>query len=191
MKTIKLIITILLLATVLLSFQPDDEKQFEFSYPKRDKTKITLKAHNFKKFSKEWRGTDYYYYAEGKDGMICSVLYYKLNDDEKLTLVDAPKAAMNGPEINAAYAFAYFINYSNLKKYEDNNASWGQATDDFMFQQNDIRNFNGIKINQKHMYAYCMPDKDLFVNIHLSKVNCTAEDSTTMRQILMSLSKLK
>jgi hypothetical protein len=191
MKNAKRIVGIVVITTGLLSFKIDEAKLFEFSYPKRDKTTVTLKAENFKKFSKEWRGSDYYYFAEGKDGMICSILYYKLNDDEKVSLVDAPKIAIGGPDISPAYPFTYFTTYSNLKKYEENAFSWGQPNDDFMFQQNDIINFDGVKINQKHMYGYCMVDKDLFVNIHLSKVHCTSEDSTTMRQILSSLIKLK
>jgi len=191
MKNLKQLIGILAVATVLLSFGFDEVKLFEFSYPGRDKTSLTLQAENFKRFSKEWRGSDYYYYAAGKDGMICSILYYKLNDDEKTSLVDAPKTAMGGPDISPAYPFTYFTTYSNLKKYEENVNSWGQASDDFMFQQNDITNFNGVKVDQKHMYGYCMADKDLFVNIHLSKVNCSSADSTTMRAILDSLTKMK
>jgi hypothetical protein len=191
MKNLKRVIGILVITAGLLSFKFEEEKLFEFTYPRRDKTTITFKAQNFKKFSKEWRGSDYYYYAEGKDGMICSVLYYKLNDDEKVSLVDVPKVAIGGPDISPAYPFTYFTTYSNLKKYEENTSSWGQPTDDFMFQQNDITNFNGAKISQKHMYAYCMADNDLFVNIHLSKVNCTSADSTAMREILNSLTKLK
>jgi hypothetical protein len=191
MKNVKRLIGILVITAGLFSFTFDEEKLFEFAYPRREKTTITLKAPNLKKFSREWRGSDYYYYAEAKDGMICSVLYYKLNDDEKASLVDVPKNAIGGPDISPAYPFTYFTTHSNLKKYEENTSSWGQPTDDFMFQQNDITNFNGAKFNQKHMYGYCMVDNDLFVNIHLSKVNCTSADSTTMRQILNSLTKLK
>lgn len=185
------VVVITVITIGLFSFKVEEEKLFEFIYPKRDKATITLKAENFKKFSKEWRGSDYYYFAEGKDGIVCSVLYYKLNDDEKTSLVDAPKIAMGGPDLSPAYPFTYFTTYSNLKKFEENTSSWGQPTDDFMFQQNDITNFNGVKISQKHMYGYCMADNDLFVNIHLSKVNCTSADSTIMRQILSSLTKLK
>lgn len=187
----KQLIGIVAISLLLLSFKSDEAKLFEFSYPKRAKTTITFQAGNFKKFTKEWRGSDYYYFSEGKDGMICSVLYYKLNDDEKISLIEAPKAAMGGPDISPAYPFTYFTTYSNLKKYEENAASWGQPSDDFMFQQNDITNFNGVKISQKHMYGYCMVDKDLFVNIHLSKVACSSADSTAMRQILSSLTKIK
>ncbi|BEV04490.1 hypothetical protein [Chryseobacterium gambrini] len=191
MKKIKKIVLCITILTGLLSFKLADTKLFEFSYPKRDNTTITLSANNFNKFTKEWRGEDYYYYSESKDGIICSILYYKLNYEEKRSLVDAPKIAIGGPDISPAYPFAYFSNYSNLKKYESNVENWGKPTDNFMFRQNDITEFQGIKMKQKHMYAYFMADKDLFVNIHLSKTDFTPTDSTAMRQILSSLTKKK
>lgn len=191
MNKLKKIALSLTMVTGLLSFKLADTKFLEFSYPKRDNTTITLSADNFKKFTKEWRGADYYYYSESKDGIICSILYYKLNDEEKLSLVDVPKIATSGPEISPAYPFAFFSNYSNLKKYETNVKNWGQPTDDFMFRQNDILEFQGVKMKQKHMYGYFMADKDLFVNIHLSKTNFKDADSTAMRQILSSLTKKK
>ncbi|MGZ3926401.1 MAG: hypothetical protein ACXVJG_05535 [Mucilaginibacter sp.] len=172
-------------AIALLSFKFADKKLFEFSYPKRNGTAITLSADHFKKFSKEWRGTDYYYYAEA-DGFICSVLYYKLEDSEKLELVDAPKAAIGGPAISPAYPYAYFKNYSNLKSMERNDSSWGKPTDDFMFRQNNVV-IEGSGFSQKHMYGYAMVGKDIFVNVHLSKITCSASDSTEMIDMLKSL----
>ena len=182
---------VLIVTATLISFKISETTLFEFSYPKRDNTTISLSATDFKKFKKEWRGQDYYYYGESKNGIICSILYYKLNDEEVRSLIDAPKKAIGGPDISPAYPFAYFSNYSNLKKYEKNNIDWGQPTDDFMFRQNNITEFEGAKINQKHMYGYSMVDKDLFVNIHLSKTEYTKSDSTTMRQILNSLTRKK
>jgi hypothetical protein len=175
----------LFLAIGLLSFHLTDKKVFEFSYPKRKGTDISFLAEHFKKFSKEWRGSDYYYYSES-DGFICSVLYYKLNDDEKLQLIDAPKTAMSGPERSPAYPYAYFKSYSNLKSMEKNDSSWGKPTDDFMFRQNDVL-IEGTNFSQKHMYAYAMVDKDLFVNIHFSKLGCSTSDSTALMDILNSL----
>ena len=169
----------------LLSFKLADKKVFEFNYPKRKGVDISLSADHFKKFTKEWRGTDYYYYAEG-DGFISSVLYYKLNDDEKVELIDAPKTAISGPDKSPAYPYAYFKNYSNLKSMERNDSSWGKPTDDFMFRQNDVV-IDGTQFSQKHMYGYAMVDKDLFVNIHLSKTGCSTSDSTEMMDILKSL----
>lgn len=182
---------LLIVTTALVSFKSTETTLFEFSYPKRDGTAITIRATDFKKFKKEWRGQDYYYYGESKSGMICSILYYKLNDDEIVSLIDAPKKAMDGPDISPVYPFAYFSNYSNLKKYEKNNVDWGQPSDDFMFRQNDITEFAGAKINQKHMYGYSMVDKDLFVNVHLSKTGYSEADSTAMREILNTLTRKK
>ncbi len=169
----------------LFSFNLIEPRLFEFSYPKKKGTEITLTAQHFKKFKNEWRGSDYYYYAE-QDGFICSVLYYKLNEEEKLTLVDAPRAAISGPDISPAYPYSYFKNYSQLKSMEKNDSSWGEANDDFMFRQNDVV-IEGTQFSQKHMYGYCMVDKDIFVNIHLSKTGCSATDSTEMMDILKSL----
>ena len=173
----------------LLSFNLADRKVFDFAYPKRKGTDITLSAEHFKKFTKEWRGTDYYYYAES-DGFICSVLYYKLNDDEKLQLIDVPKAAIGGLDISPAYPYAYFKNYSNLKSMEKNDSTWGKPTDDFMFRQNDVI-VDGTQFSQKHMYGYAMVDKDIFINVHLSKMDCTAADSTELTDILKSLTLKK
>ncbi len=97
MNLLKKIALSLSIASGLVSFKLLDTKLFEFSYPKRANTTISLSAENFQDFSKEWRGADYYYFGMNKDGIICSVLYYKLNDEEKITLVDAIKIATNGP----------------------------------------------------------------------------------------------
>ncbi len=169
----------------LFSFTVLDKKTFEFSYPKRKGTDITFLADHFKKFTKEWRGTDYYYYGEN-DGFICSILYYKLDDNKKLELVDAPKTAIGGPDKSPAYPYAYFKNFSKLKSMERNDSSWGKPTDDFMFRQNDVV-IDGTNFSQKHMYGYAMVDKDLFVNVHLSKTGCSSSDSTEMIDILKSL----
>lgn len=181
-----------LIATIvlLMAFTSDSERVLEFKYPKEKDAAFSMTTHLFKKFEKEWRGEDYYYYLdEDKGGLICSVLFYKLNDDELKALVDLPKKRMNGPETSPAYPSAYFTAHSNLSKYESNKAQWGDPASDFMFSHADVKEFNGMKVNQKHMYGYAMFGKDLFVNIHLSKVNCTAGDSITMRRILDSLTK--
>jgi hypothetical protein len=49
----------------------------------------------------------------------------------------------------------------------------------------------GTQFSQKHMYGYAMVDKDLFVNVHLSKTGCSASDSTEMIDILQSLTLKK
>ena len=91
----------------------------------------------------------------------------------------------------AGIAYIYFSTNSNLKRYEKNDETWGDVTDEFMFRQNNILEFEGVKMRQKHMYAYGMLGKDLFVNVHLSKTNYTTEDSTEMRRILASITKKK
>ena len=166
------------------------KKEIEFTYPKNKDATFFMSTDKFKKFQKEWRGMDYYYLCEnGEDGFICSVLFYKLNKEEEKSLVDMPKQLLSGPEVSPLYPQTYFTTNSNLKKYESNQTKWGELTDDFMFSHADVKEYNGIKINQKHMYGYAMFSKDLFVSIHLSKVGCTPEDSTAMRQILDGLKK--
>jgi hypothetical protein len=178
--------TLIALAIILFSFSGDEEK-IEFSYPKNKAAKFTMTTDKFKKFNKEWRGQDYYYMSENTDNnIVCSVLFYKLNKDEQKLMVEP-----FGDMITPGIPLIYFSDNSNLKKYEVNKQAWGEMTDDFMFRQNDIVEFEGIKTRQKHMYGYCMFGKDLFVNVHLSKVDYTAEDSTAMRQILDGLKKVK
>jgi hypothetical protein len=176
----------IVVTTFLLSFKLSESKLFEFNYPERDNTTIVFKANNFDQFKKEWRGEDYYYFGVSQDSIICSILYFKLNKDEQKLLVEP-----FGGITSAAMPFVYFSDYSKLKKYEKNNEKWGEMTDDFMFRQNDIEDFNGIKMKQKHMYAYGMFYKDIFINMHLSKTNYTASDSIAMREILSSLVKKK
>jgi hypothetical protein len=173
---------------LLYSFHQPMEKKFQFVYPGREHTAFSIESGNFTKFKEEKQGTDYYYFGTGKDGMILSVLYYKLNEEEQLGLVDLPRLQLKGPETSPAYPFTYFSTYNNLKPFEKNESSWGEPQDDFMFRQADVPTVEGRKINQKHMYAYFMPDKDLFVSVHLSKVNSTPADSVSMRKILLTLS---
>ncbi|MEM0577388.1 hypothetical protein [Flavobacterium polysaccharolyticum] len=179
-----------------LSFNIIEKKSFEFIYPKQKDVKISLLSEHFKKFDKEWRGSDYYYFAE-KDGFICSVLFYKLNEQERISLVDLPKlelgkkikeAGKEFPENSPLFAYSYFKNYSNLKNMETNDKSWGEMTDDFMFRENVIH-IEGTKFTQNHMYGYAMFGNDIFVNVHLSKMNCTEDEILEMKEILNSLKK--
>lgn len=186
-----------LVIITILSFNSFEKKSFEFIYPKQNNVKISLSSDHFKKFEKEWRGSDYYYYAE-KDGLICSVLFYKLNEEEKLALVEVPKIQIsekmkeNGkefPQDSPVFPYVYFKNNSNLKKMEENDVSWGEMTDDFMFRKNEI-NLQGSKIIQNHMYGYAMFNNDLFVIVHLSKMNCNENELKEMEEILNSLKKV-
>ena len=167
----------------ILAFQTSDITTYEFDYPKKKLTSISFTSRcQFQKFSKQWQGEDYYYFGKSEDSIICSVLYYKLNkEDQKLLTKPFGDMIMSG------IPFAYFSEGSNLKKYEVNKNAWGQMTDDFMFRQCDIKNFEGKEISQKHMYAYGMLSKDMFINFHLSKTDCTSDDSLKMMEILNSL----
>ena len=170
----------------LTSFTSDNQKVTEFEYPNRKGTTVLINLPNFDNLTKEWRGEDYYFMGKSSDSIICSVLYYKLNKEEVKTMVK-PFGGQNF----AGIPFTYFSESSNLKKFEKNQTAWGNMEDDFMFRQCDILEIAGQKIRQKNMYAYGMLDKDLFVNIHLSKINYTANDSTVMREILNSITKKK
>ena len=189
-------ITSTLLASLALLFMASRpvEKAIEFKYPKRKNATIYMDTDNFKKFKKEWRGEDYYYLSQNsKNDMVCSVLFYKLDEEEKLMYVDIARVALgtDAPENSPVYPLIYFTTYSKLAKLESNKSKWGDPSEDFMFSHSDIEEFQGVKVNQKHMYAYAMYDKDLFVSIHLSKVNCTPGDSILMRGILEGISKKK
>ena len=187
LQKITVFITLALLCLSFNSYQ----KELEFNYPKKENATIFMATNQFAKFKKEWKGEDYYYSCEGKNGIVCSVLFYKLSDKEKEQLVTMPQVILQGPISSPLYPHTYFSSYSNLKKYESNEANWGNMNDDFMFRHADVKEVAGTKINQKHMYGFAMFGDDLFVNVHLSKTDCTVADSTSMREILTTLRKKK
>jgi hypothetical protein len=174
--------SIILVALISLSFIESKSKLLEFSYPGRSNTKLSMLNHSYGKFTTEWKGTDYYYLAESKDSIICSVFYFKLNEQEQKMMVTP-----FGDSIKAGIPYTFFSMNSQLRKYEANKVSWGEITDEFMFRQNDIILTPTVK--QKHMYGYCRFGNDLFVSVHFSKANCSASDSIAMRQMLASLRK--
>jgi len=177
-----------LFALALLSFAPANTT-IEFSYPSGKEIAVIMTSGRFKKMEQEARGADYYYLAQDDDSMICSVLFFKLNEDEISNLVEMPAKLMGAPLNSPAYPQTYFANYSNTKEWETNEQRWGDPKDDFMYRQTDIKEFKGQKVNQKNMFAYAMFGNDLFVNIHLSKINCSKKDSIEMKSILASLKK--
>jgi hypothetical protein len=185
----KILITIISLISMSFS---SNLKDIEFNYPKDKSATIVIKTNKFKKFKEEWRGEDYYYLSEnGNDGLICSVKFYKLNNEEKEMLYEEPKRIQNTPEVSPIYLFTYFTRTKKHGKEVSEklqNNKWGEPTDDFMFTQ---ANVEIAGMTQKSMYAYSMFGKDLFVYIHLSKLMYTKDDSTAMRQILSSLQKKK
>lgn len=155
-----------------------------FKYPKNKSAAFTMQAQKAK-FKKEWRGEDYYYFCENlQNEIVCSVLFYKLNQEEQKKYIEPI-----GGKGNATIALAYFTVNSATRKYEKNANFWGKATDPFMFRHMDIPEYEGTVVNQKNIFAYTMFENDLFVNVHLSKINCTAEDSILMRNFLTGLTK--
>lgn len=181
------LIAILTISSIICcSFTKLEKRHFEFKHPKIKNSKLIVETELNIKFKNEWQGSDYYYYGESKEGIIFSVLYYILNEEEQLSYVEAPKVAL-GAKYGPVFPYTYFSTYSKLKKYEINEDSWDEPTQKFMYRQCDIFQFEGIKISQKHMYAYCMFGKNVFVNIHLSKENCSASDSTIMRHLLENI----
>ena len=72
---------------------------------------------------------------------------------------------------------------------EKNDTPWGAPTDEFMFRKHDI-DIQGTQFSQTHMYGYAMFGKDLFVNIHISKINPTPEEQAQMVAMLNSLKKI-
>jgi len=96
------------LTFVFLSFIPGGDKTVEFSYPKNKDATFTMTSNKFKKFSKEWRDQDYYYMSqEGEDGFICSVLFYKLNEEEVNDLHKIEKES-GVPKGSPVYPLAHF-----------------------------------------------------------------------------------
>ncbi len=189
MTTSKIFLTIL--AITLLSFISDDKNNFEFNYPKNKDAAFTMATDKLKKFKKEWRGEDYYYISEnGNDNFICSVLFYKLNKNEVKDLHEIEKQS-GAPKGSPVYPMIHFSGSSNTKQYETNEHTWGDPNGEFMFRQVDIKEFNGQKLNQKNMFGYTMFGEDLYVNVHLSKVLYTPEDSIAMVKILDGLKKKK
>ena len=90
-----------------------------FGYPLSPTAKFTMTTDLFPKFKEEWRDMDYYYYCEkGSNGMICSVLFYRLNADEQKTMIEP-----FGDKAGAGIPYVYFSDNSQLKKYEKNNST--------------------------------------------------------------------
>jgi hypothetical protein len=176
---------------VLLAFAAF-EGELVFAHPDNKNSSIAMTTDVFHDFSKEYRDKDYYYSGEGKDGFICSVLFYQLNKREQKEQDAIRKAAdVPVPETSPVLAMVHFSMTSPTKELERNEATWGQPEDDFVFRQVDIPEFQGKELPQKNMFAYTMIGKDMFVDVHLSKVLCTPADSLVMRNILGTLRKGK
>lgn len=176
-------ILLLMSALLLLSFG-SGEQRIKFKYPKMKEAAFSIPAPKAK-FKKEWRGSDYYYFCENlKQNIVCSVLFYKLNQEEVKKYIE-PIGGLG----NAMIALAYFTVNSPTRSMEKNSSIWGKKDDAFMFRQMDLSPPEDQSIKQKNMFAYGMFGNDLFVSVHLSKVSCTGEDSLTMRNMLTGIKK--
>jgi len=163
------------------------KNEISFIYPKKKDISLIMNTDLFKKFTKEWRGEDYYYMGEGMDGFVCSVLFFKLNESEFKDLLAIQKGS-GVPNSSPIYASNHFLSSSSkTKQYESNNKNWGDPKDTFMYSQVDIKEYSGQKINQKNISAYAMYGEDIYLKVHLSKILCTKQDSIIMMDIFKSL----
>ena len=173
---------------MLTAALPADKKELKLSYPESGYT-IVLPADEFGELQEEWRGQDYYYMTETERGIICSVLFYKLNEEELKGLAGMRGHVPGSPEISPIYPLLYFSTNAKLGSLETMKEEWGDPASDVMYRQAHLETVQGTALNQKNMYAYAMFGSDLFVAVHLSKVFCTPEDSTAMRAFVESIRK--
>lgn len=163
------------------------QSKIEFVYPKNEKAAFVMKSDKFKKFKEEWKGEDYYYFAKkAKDGFDCTVKFYTLNFEEKNQYVDMIRTVMGDeiPKYSPTFAQTYFMQHNPDASLLTNMEKWGDAHHEFSYSQADLKDDN-----VKRMYAYGMLDDALFVQIMLSKKDCTPQDSIAMRSILEELKK--
>jgi hypothetical protein len=175
-----------LLLVALCAFVPlADEAEFE--YPDSD-VAVTMSLPGFEDFKEEWRGEDYYYFGTREsDGMVCSLLYYKLNESEKKSM--AKLAEKVPPENRSKLAQLHFRLSNKLAKLESGETTWDE--NGFSFRDVNIDSFQGQDLRQKNMCAYQMYGDDLFLMVHFSKVLYTPEDSVAMRTMLTSIRTVK
>lgn len=185
------ILTSLLLAlftfgtVVPLAWSPE---KYVFSYPNTDYA-IALSLNIEGNVEKHWHGDDYFYSGLTKDTTIFFVLFFKLNAADQAELATLRERTPGTPVMTPLYPLSYFMSTAPLKQYETMTEIWGNPESGFMFRQAHVESVEGIKIDQKNMYAYTMPAKDIFVAIHISKVMCTPEDSTALRTLIESVHK--
>ena len=81
--------------------------------------------------------------------------------------------------------------FENGDWYNGKIKSYSQKREYYSIKYDDgeTEEFNGIKAHQKNIKAYCMYDFDLFVQIHISKLNYTASDSIQMMEIISTMKK--
>ena len=171
------------IAIIGLGFTQLELSMYEFKFPNRKNVVLKLDIPNEWKIFEEKQGEDMYYSNftnSNGDEILISILFYKLNDTEKKPI---EKIGMKDPII----PYTFFLEKSKTIKIESRIKSWNN--EDFYFHDSNIEEFNGIKVHQKNIKAYCMYDFDLFVQIHISKLNYTPSDSIQMMEVLNTMKK--
>jgi hypothetical protein len=172
------------LVLIGLGFTQQKLVTYKFKYPKKKNVELKIDIPKEWKISKEKRGeADLYFTNITKNNgnqILFSVLFFKLNDEEKESVEEL---ALNDPIV----PFAFFLDKSRTVKMESKVKTW--HNEDFYFKDSNIEDFNGIKAHQKNINAYCMYGYDLFVKIHISKLNYSPADSIKMMKILNTIVK--
>jgi len=171
------------LALISFGYTPLELSTHKFKYPKKKGAELKIDIPKEWEIVIEKRDQDLYYsnFSDTNgDQILLSVLFYKLNDIEKEPMEEI---GLNNPII----PYAFFIEKSRTTALEENANSWNN--EDFYFLDTNIEAFNSVKAHQKNIKAYCMYDFDLFVQIHLSKLNYTVTDSIQMMSIVNTLVK--
>ena len=62
------VLTIIASLGIFLISLTTDTNEIKFTYPKKKNISLVMYSDLFKTFKEEWRGEDYYYLGDGKDG---------------------------------------------------------------------------------------------------------------------------
>jgi hypothetical protein len=175
---------LILLALQLLQLS---DEQLTFRYPQRPETAISLEAQGFSEPTAQWRGTDYYYIGQREsDGMNLSVLFYKLTEEEVEGMNTEGRKLLKETGLSPKFPHFMFSNNDRIKTVESTDTSWTGPHGYTILRHADV-NIQGI--TQKNFWAYYMPAEDIFVNVHVSMIGATSEDSLGMLSIMNSLTK--
>ncbi|HLP18993.1 MAG TPA: hypothetical protein VK174_01755 [Chitinophagales bacterium] len=174
------------IAILCLSATLPTLKTITLKFPKRKHIQLKITGPEGWSIKAEKKGEDVYYSNLSdkltESDIMFSVLFFKLNAYEQKTMVDDL-----GLESSPMLPAAYFLSNNPTASIETSKKSWDDST--FFYRDYNIEQVEGLSVHQKNMKAYCMYDKDLFVQIHLSKLKYTDSDSADMRSILNSLAK--
>lgn len=149
--------------------------------------RLVLAGADYPELERESRDADLYFSGE-VDGIMASVLFYRLNETEYWT--NRLIATQLGVEADApGVALASFASRSKLRSLESQEVV--REVDGFAYRDVNIESFQGQRLHQKHMYAYCTFGDTLYVQVHLSKIDYSPEDSVRMAAMLAGVSKGK